>query len=689
MSRTFLKRAVGAGVALATAVAAVAVAAAPAPAASTTIVAAGSDTTQFVMGAILPVDQASAGATVFNVLSGQFQTNPLTVPADTTCNSSTAAAQFQGAGGAYIYHNISATAWPASGAPNQAAGETAAPDGSTNGKNALADANTGASPYNGGGANTAPNGCVAIARSSSGPSPGAAPDLATFEYYAYAVDGVTWGTTSLNAPAVLTQSQLQAIYNCQITNWSQVGGSPGPIQRVLPQNGSGTLKFFLSNVLGTAQGNLPASATNCPAIEQIQENQFFDLYHGSSQFGPPGNAATYPNAIGPYSAGQWSFQSNHSTNPTVDLRAGFRPGALTVAQGTGNTNAYGVTWTGTNWQLNNATVVGSATPAPRSENLTTTAGSNVVTLVPTTHTRTGVSVTTGSFTVTATAGTFNQNDVNSPVTDTTTAANLQASTVIAGVGAAGDTATLSKSAAGTGASDTLSLSSHFNAGDVGAALSGNANIPGGATITFVTGNTQATISTGTGVTAGTGVATTITPTGQVQNITGSGMVTTTGGTSTTITLTGGQTFNASDQGATIDGNPNLFPGTVITSVTGGSSTATISPGAQAAGSSNAAIGFPAVSQGNVAATVGASAPWPGARFVYNVVDSHNPKYTTALALVGFQDQVGGTKSPLCSGAHDLNHGGSDSLIADNGFLPLNPQTSAGGNTNVTCFKLQG
>ena len=661
MRRSLIKRALGAGLTVAASASLLLSAGVPvAHAAQTdTITAAGSDTTQDVMTAVLAAD--GVPGKTFNVKAGNFQSTPLTVPADGFCL-------------AHTYHNKSTATWPTSGAPNQAVGELAAPDGSGEGRTSLNNSVTAAAPFNGGGIETAPNGCIDIARSSGG-RPGTAP--ATNQYYAYAIDAVTWGSSSLNAPSTLTQSQLQGIYNCTYTDWSQVGGSPGPIQRVLPQNGSGTLSFFLSNLLGvSAISALPASTATCPAIVQIQENQFYDMYHGSSVYGPAGNAAQYPNAIAPYSAGKWSYQAGKDTNPTLDTRAGFRPGSLTVAQGSVTGGVYAVSWNGSAWGLNNGSVVGAATTAPRSENLTTVAGSTTVTLVPTITTVPNVTTTTGLFTITAAAGTFGVDANNSPITGT----GIPASTAVSAVSADGSTLTLTKAATASG-TVTVSLSSHFNSSDANGTLSGNANIPAGTTITFVQSTTVAQISSAA-TAAGTAVASTITPLGQVHNVTVASSTQFNG----TLNAAAG-TFLASDIGKAID-SPCTFGNTKITAIGVGGSTATISPGASVTCSTPfaAKIGFTAVSDGNVLASVGASAPWPGARFVYNVIDSSTPSYTQARDIVGYVDTAVGAKSKLCSSQHDVDHGGADSLIADNGFLPIEPHTSAGGNPNVSCFK---
>jgi len=63
---------------------------------------------------------------------------------------------------------------------------------------------------------------------------------------AYARDGLAWecfGTC--HNVTNLTKAQLQGIYgDCSITNWSQVGGTPGVIKKYAVQAGSGIKKVF-------------------------------------------------------------------------------------------------------------------------------------------------------------------------------------------------------------------------------------------------------------------------------------------------------------------------------------------------------------------------------------------------------------------------------------------------------------
>jgi phosphate transport system substrate-binding protein len=185
-----------------------------------------------------------------------------------------------------------------------------APDGSGAGRNYLRNILTDGSATN--------NGCVDIARSSGGPrttdcvaDPGNC-DRTQFEYYAFGLDAVSVASPSLNAPAILTKQQVKDIYACNIKDWADVGGAPGPIQRYLPQSGSGTRSFFISEFL---DGTTPGNPAGCAALKDvgIQEN--------NGTFIAP---ADFQTAIIPYSAGNWINQANLSINPTLDTRGQAR-----------------------------------------------------------------------------------------------------------------------------------------------------------------------------------------------------------------------------------------------------------------------------------------------------------------------------------------------------------------------------
>lgn len=94
--------------------------------------------------------------------------------------------------------------------------------------------------------------------------------------------------TDTNAPATLTRQQVVDIYSGKVTNWSEVGGKDGVIKPYRPQDGSGTLSFFRTN-LQAANGGNPVTFTN--TVTTTQEQDDTDI---------KGN----PNAIVPISLGR-------------------------------------------------------------------------------------------------------------------------------------------------------------------------------------------------------------------------------------------------------------------------------------------------------------------------------------------------------------------------------------------------
>jgi ABC-type phosphate transport system substrate-binding protein len=142
--------------------------------------------------------------------------------------------------------------------------------------------------------------CLDFARSSRAKQSG---DASTLLFRAFAKDAVTWSAFSGgHAPANLSQSQLQKIYTCQVTNWSQVGGTAGTIVRYLPPTSSGTRTFFVSKVLGGV--TIPSTCR----YTTIEENR-----------GSLVPSAQRPNAILPYSVARWRAQAN---GVSTDYRAG-------------------------------------------------------------------------------------------------------------------------------------------------------------------------------------------------------------------------------------------------------------------------------------------------------------------------------------------------------------------------------
>jgi phosphate transport system substrate-binding protein len=293
----------------------------------------GSDTTQFVMGAIAGATTTS-GVNYTNV--DAYVASTVTVAADDNCT------------GVSFYPT---------GTTGLTGNNQVAPAGSGAGRTALKNFVAGTT-Y---GADN--KGCVDIARSSGFTS--GSPAASTGEYYAFALDAVSWATASQFAPATMTQAQLQGIYNCTYTDWSQVGGSAGQIIRYLPPTTSGTENFFKSDVLGSSafsygtSQNDPTLANYCPDIRRTDRNG--DPFEENRGNKIPDE--DWQKAILPYSAGQWVYQANNAVNPTIDFRrinnggATVRLGGLNASSGGAKTNnANAAAWNRSDaaWQLNDS-----------------------------------------------------------------------------------------------------------------------------------------------------------------------------------------------------------------------------------------------------------------------------------------------------------------------------------------------
>ena len=109
-------------------------------------------------------------------------------------------------------------------------------------------------------------------------------------------DAVDWATpATTDAPASLTPAQLNAIYTCSVTNWSQVGGKNAPIQPFMPQSGAGTLTFWLAAIGVTTPGPCVSNNNNT-----LEENEGVDP------------VLQTPQAIWIYSVGDYIAQKFHS-----------------------------------------------------------------------------------------------------------------------------------------------------------------------------------------------------------------------------------------------------------------------------------------------------------------------------------------------------------------------------------------
>lgn len=169
------------------------------------------------------------------------------------------------------------------------------------------------------------NTAVNFARSSSALS--SAESAAGLVAYPFAVDEVVAGVKggSSYAPTALSVQQLVGIYTGSITNWNQVGGTNAPITALLPQSGSGTRSFFLTQ-LQNANGGV-AIAIGSNVIQTVEE-------HDTTVF------TTYSNAVVPISAGRANLvpgsTSFTSTGTASDGNTAFdaKRGVYNVVRGT-------------------------------------------------------------------------------------------------------------------------------------------------------------------------------------------------------------------------------------------------------------------------------------------------------------------------------------------------------------------
>lgn len=180
------------------------------------------------------------------------------------------------------------------------------PNGSSAGISAL-NADTSAGTQS-----AANNQCIDYARSSRGPRPGG-----TLKFIGYGRDVVSWAyfpTTGGPIPANLSLStaQLRDIYECDITNWNQVGGGNATILPVLPQVGSGTRDFWLTSIGGgtaVVPGSCVLNGTRSGTI--VQENSGTSVRNILT-------TAEEPRALFPYSVANWVSQRDPGGIPTDD-----------------------------------------------------------------------------------------------------------------------------------------------------------------------------------------------------------------------------------------------------------------------------------------------------------------------------------------------------------------------------------
>ena len=149
----------------------------------------------------------------------------------------------------------------------------ARPNGSGNGKKALYGASN--------------VGDVDFARSSSPLD--ATEKQAGLQAFPFAKDSLALATAKTsNAPAAISAADMVRIYSGQVTNWSQLGGSPGVIEPKIPQAGSGTRSFFVGQLQAANNG---VAVSLAGTVTEVQEHD-------------PAPIQSNPNAVAPFSIGR-------------------------------------------------------------------------------------------------------------------------------------------------------------------------------------------------------------------------------------------------------------------------------------------------------------------------------------------------------------------------------------------------
>jgi ABC-type phosphate transport system substrate-binding protein len=209
--------------------------------------------------------------------------------------------------------------------------------------------------------------CIDFARAAS-PRTSSEPPYAPggIAFVSLAGDAVTWADRSASAggtdaPANLTAAQLVKIYECQDTNWKQVGGQNAPIQAFLPQTSSGIRTFFL---LALGGGTTPITPGSCVIDGTTSDPNSLEQNEGINPI------LNTPEAIYIFSVGSYISQAYHSA---ACINSDCSPnGSNQICTPSKTQNKYGCNETGV-LQLN---TIGNSKPTtpwplkPTSKNVT-------------------------------------------------------------------------------------------------------------------------------------------------------------------------------------------------------------------------------------------------------------------------------------------------------------------------------
>jgi ABC-type phosphate transport system substrate-binding protein len=175
-------------------------------------------------------------------------------------------------------------------------------------------------------------GDISFTRSSSGPS---STNPTSLQFFADALDAVTWSSNYANAPSSLTPAQITDILNCTDTEWGQVNGDSSdttPINVWIPQSYSGTMKFFDQLFNG---GVYPGGSPCIPASQEIEEND------GAGVTGANSNDAFYPYSFAQFTAQTNGTETNLTNGFTLGGVSGVAPTTTTIKEPAALTNESG------------------------------------------------------------------------------------------------------------------------------------------------------------------------------------------------------------------------------------------------------------------------------------------------------------------------------------------------------------
>ena len=155
--------------------------------------------------------------------------------------------------------------------------------------------------------------CVDWVRSSR--AKGTAAGEAKLTFYAQSRDAVSYAVIgNAYAPTTpLTTTQLKDIFECTVTDWSEVGGQAGAIRLYMPPASAATLTFFLQ-AIGTSLPNVNAGCAGLPTYLTGQQND------GRTMNGDP-------QGIAPYAVTKWAAQVNEPVG-IKDFRGGTHIGTV-------------------------------------------------------------------------------------------------------------------------------------------------------------------------------------------------------------------------------------------------------------------------------------------------------------------------------------------------------------------------